>query len=888
MPKFNLYQSLHTTVVGPAGQAARGADPHPRDAPAGRVRRRRPLGLQGQPRADRRPASGCNRIVDWQPETSRPDRVHGQPEGRPRAGRGLRLHPEGQGHHPADGRHAGRLRLRHPHRGRPRAASAPGSTAAWCRSTPTLQSGDTVEIFTSKVGGAGPSRDWLQFVRHAAGPPNKIRQWFSRERREDAIETGREELIKALRREGLPGAEAPAVDVARRAWPTTLNYADLDALLRRHRRAPRLGQGGRRAHRQHARGRRPRARGAAPDHGAARPAGRPRRSAARQPGVHVEGLDDVMVRLSRCCTPVPGDEIMGFVTRGRGVSVHRTDCANAVSLVVGPDRPAHRRRVGRTTSRGTFVASIEVKALDRSRLLRDVAAALSRPPRQHPPLQHPHRHRPDRQDAVRLRARPTPSTSTRCSGHQADRQRVRRLPGPSRPRLTRAPIGCRAVRGRSSRPVRWPCRAPSTAPHGHPRHDDVLPPESDAGGAGRRPSPRPPAAPATASCSAPDVRGHRRVPPRGRGHRRRAQGDVRLRRQGRAPPGPAPRGHRVGRAGLSSQHRPTDARGRSGTPRRTSATSARRPAATASTTSSGVEVLGSTDPDLDVEVIAPAVGLLRRHRPAPGRPRRSTPWATADGPSSLHRRHPHLPARATSTTSTPTDAEKVGDHPMRVLDSKRPGHHRRHRRRRPASPTTSPTRASAHFERVQAGPRPRSASRSGIEPRLVRGLDYYTHTTFEFMQRRPRRGADHHRRRRPLRRARRVPRRAAHARHRLRLGHRARCCSPATPRASSRVPERRASTSSSSTSTGGDTRPRPHRRAAPGRHRRRARLRRPLHEVPDEGGRPLRRRARASSSASDELADGTSSPSATCAATTSSSSVERATVVGHGRPCCST
>jgi GTP pyrophosphokinase len=93
-------------------------------------------------------------------------------------------------------------------------------------------------------------------------------------------------------------------------------------------------------------------------------------------GVHVEGLDDVMVRLSRCCTPVPGDEILGFVTRGRGVSVHRTDCANAVSLASGQvDRVIEvewdRER------RGTFVASIEIKALDRSRLLADVTRSLS-------------------------------------------------------------------------------------------------------------------------------------------------------------------------------------------------------------------------------------------------------------------------------------------------------------------------------------------------------------------------------------------------------------------------------------------------------------------------------------------------------------------------------
>ena len=92
--------------------------------------------------------------------------------------------------------------------------------------------------------------------------------------------------------------------------------------------------------------------------------------------MHVEGLDDVMVRLSRCCTPVPGDEIMGFVTRGRGVSVHRADCANALSLMTGQsDRLIDVEWDNDSTA--TFIASIEVKGLDRSRLLRDVSSVLA-------------------------------------------------------------------------------------------------------------------------------------------------------------------------------------------------------------------------------------------------------------------------------------------------------------------------------------------------------------------------------------------------------------------------------------------------------------------------------------------------------------------------------
>ena len=105
---------------------------------------------------------------------------------------------------------------------------------------------------------------------------------------------------------------------------------------------------------------------------------RTRRRVAGEAGasVHVEGLDDVMIRLSRCCTPVPGDEIIGFVTRGRGVSVHRADCANAGSLQTDQaDRVIEvewDEELG-----GVFVASIEVRGLDRPRLLRDVSSSIA-------------------------------------------------------------------------------------------------------------------------------------------------------------------------------------------------------------------------------------------------------------------------------------------------------------------------------------------------------------------------------------------------------------------------------------------------------------------------------------------------------------------------------
>jgi guanosine-3',5'-bis(diphosphate) 3'-pyrophosphohydrolase len=234
-----------------------------------------------------------------------------------------------------------------------------------------LSSADTVEIFTSKAETAGPSRDWLHVVASSRAR-SKIRQWFSRERREDAIELGRDELIKELRREGLPVQKlASAHTLAELA--ATMNYADVDALhaaigdnrisaravtqriLRELRGGSIEEQLPVTARQQHI-------------------TARPGRGASV--GVYVEGLDDMMVRLSRCCTPVPGDEIIGFVTRGRGVSVHRADCANAASLA-----SRSRERLIEVEwdhrSSGVFVATIEVVAIDRSRLLADITKVVS-------------------------------------------------------------------------------------------------------------------------------------------------------------------------------------------------------------------------------------------------------------------------------------------------------------------------------------------------------------------------------------------------------------------------------------------------------------------------------------------------------------------------------
>jgi guanosine-3',5'-bis(diphosphate) 3'-pyrophosphohydrolase len=365
-PKFNLYQSLHTTVVGPQGK------PLEAQIRTYEMHRRAEWGIAShwgyKEKASASDVAWLQRIVDWSAESTDPSEfletlkldldtdevyvftpkgdVMSLPTGATPIDFAYSIHTE-VGHRCIGAKVNGRL--------------IPLDSQ--------LSSGDTVEIFTSKVPSAGPSRDWLK-IAVSPRARNKIRQWFSRERREDAIETGREELTKAMRKEGLPVQRLANSPVLAKVVEA-LNYADLDALHAA------VGEG-------HVSAQSIAQRLSRELHGGEHEVQLP--STARQPrrgvgnrrgvGVHVEGLDDVMVRLSRCCTPVPGDEIIGFVTRGRGVSVHRSDCSNAAELASSD--------VGRMIevewdreSTGNFIAAVELKALDRTRLGVDVWKVIS-------------------------------------------------------------------------------------------------------------------------------------------------------------------------------------------------------------------------------------------------------------------------------------------------------------------------------------------------------------------------------------------------------------------------------------------------------------------------------------------------------------------------------
>ena len=365
MPKFNLYQSLHTTVVGPGGR------PVEVQIRTKEMHRRAEFGIAAhwgyKERSPAEDLAWLQRMVDWQQDTDDPTEFMETLKIDLQQDEVFIFTPKGKvvtlpsGSTPVDFAYAIHTEVGHRCIGaRLNSRLAPLDSV--------LSSGDTVEVFTSKVDGAGPSLDWLQFV-HTPRATSKIRQWFSRERRVDTIEAGREQLATALRKEGLPVQKLSESESLLQV-ATALHYLDLDTLHAA------IGEGHVSARAVAQRMQRELRDGEEQlPITAARPPHSPRALRSRTVGVHVEGLDDVMVRLSRCCTPVPGDEIMGFVTRGRGVSVHRADCANATALSSQTQRVIDVEWDHDETA--TFVVSVEIEALDRSRLLRDVAEVLA-------------------------------------------------------------------------------------------------------------------------------------------------------------------------------------------------------------------------------------------------------------------------------------------------------------------------------------------------------------------------------------------------------------------------------------------------------------------------------------------------------------------------------
>jgi GTP pyrophosphokinase len=373
-PKFNLYQSLHTTVIGPKGRAVeiqiRTHEMHER-AEFGVAAHWAYKERMASGRSDASAQSGTEmawlaHISDWQAETSDPGEFLDNLRFEIGAKEVYVFTPQGKviglpaGATPVDFAFAVHTEIGY----RTMGAKVNGRLVPL---ESTLNSGDVVEIFTSKNPDAGPSQDWLNFVKSPRAR-NKIRGWFTKERREEAVEQGKDSIARAMRKQNLPLQKLMSQDVVN-AVAAQMRYDGVEALYAA------VGEG----------------------HVSTQsviekvlaslqtdvddealtftPKTRGRALRSSDSGVLVRGAPDILVKLAKCCTPVPGDDIVGFVTRGSGVSVHRSDCVNVKTLLAEPDRMIDVQWAPNSSS--VFLVQIQVEALDRAGLLSDITRVLS-------------------------------------------------------------------------------------------------------------------------------------------------------------------------------------------------------------------------------------------------------------------------------------------------------------------------------------------------------------------------------------------------------------------------------------------------------------------------------------------------------------------------------
>jgi GTP pyrophosphokinase len=372
MPKFNLYQSLHTTVIGPQGRAVeiqiRTHDMHQRAefGVAAHWKYKEQAGKTQEQSED--DLAWLKHLSDWQAETQDPSEFLDSLRFEIGAKEVYVFTPKGKviglasGATPVDFAYAVHTEVGH----RTMGAKVNGRLVPL---ETQLQSGDVVEVFTSKSPEAGPSQDWLNFTVSPRARA-KIKQWFSAERREDAIEHGKELITKAMRKQNLPLQKLMTSDAITKL-AGELRYPDVGSLYAA------VGEG-----HVSAQSVLEKLTGAVSTDDELDDAvfelPKPRvsqRSRNNDSGVLVKGDADVMVKLARCCTPVPGDRIIGFVTRGSGVSVHREDCKNVAQLKLEPERIMEVSWAA--SSKSIFLVQIQIEALDRSGLLSDVTRVLS-------------------------------------------------------------------------------------------------------------------------------------------------------------------------------------------------------------------------------------------------------------------------------------------------------------------------------------------------------------------------------------------------------------------------------------------------------------------------------------------------------------------------------
>lgn len=376
-PKFNLYQSLHTTVMGPKGRPVEIQIRTPE------MHHRAEFGVAAHWMYKDRMATGKSvdklsvqdtdmawlaHISDWQAETEDPGEFLDSLRFEIGAKEVYVFTPKGRviglpsGATPIDFAYAVHTEIGH----RTMGAKVNGRLVPL---ESKLSSGDVIEILTSKNPDAGPSKDWLNFVQ-STRTRNKIKQWFTKERRDEAIEQGKDAIARAMRKQNLPLQKLMTQDSLAEV-ASTLRYEDVSMLYAA------VGEGHVSTQSViekilssiHEDGDTEEVEFVFPTRGQSKPL------LHSDSGVLVRGAPDILVKLAKCCTPVPGDTISGFVTRGQGVSVHQSSCHNVQNMLNEPERMIEVE--WSPSSKSVFLVQIQIEALDRSGLLSDVTRVLS-------------------------------------------------------------------------------------------------------------------------------------------------------------------------------------------------------------------------------------------------------------------------------------------------------------------------------------------------------------------------------------------------------------------------------------------------------------------------------------------------------------------------------
>lgn len=373
MPKFNLYQSLHTTVIGPTGKAVeiqiRTHDMHRRAEYGIAAHWKYKLGT-GTRSADSPDMLWLKQLHEWQQETSDVSEFLDALRFDLRTPEVFVFTPKGSvialpsGSTPVDFAYAVHTEVGN------RCIGAKVNGKLVSLEAP-LSNGDVIEVVTNKGENAAPSRDWLSFVKSPRAR-SKIKAWFTKERREEAIDAGKESIARQMRKAGLPIQKILGGHTLLQL-AHDLNYPDIDALYAA------VGDGHISA--AHVIERLEASLGLEETHDTplletlvTNTTNRPSRRSAS--GIQVEGVDDVLVKLARCCTPVPGDAVTGFITRGNGVSIHRTDCVNVADLKFHQGDRIVKVKWD-PNAKSVFLVNIQIEALDRARLLSDITRTLS-------------------------------------------------------------------------------------------------------------------------------------------------------------------------------------------------------------------------------------------------------------------------------------------------------------------------------------------------------------------------------------------------------------------------------------------------------------------------------------------------------------------------------